>query len=78
MGNTKTTDTLPVVQPPSQESWRTIENLGYCDIVQNISTCQIAEQYTTPLDGRLSLLEEYERYEYRRTQTQNLVSVISV
>lgn len=71
-------ETLPVAHPANEEEWKIVENLGYCDVVRNSNTNELLEQYTIPVDGRLSLPEEFQRYEFRRTQTQNLVRVIQV
>jgi|JI6StandDraft_1071083.scaffolds.fasta_scaffold00351_6 serine/threonine protein kinase len=50
---------------------------GYCDIVKNAQTGEIAEQYSIPIDQGLSFEEELRLYEMRRNQPR-IVRVLQV
>lgn len=69
---------LPVVQPSKPGDWNKEGTTGYCDVVRNTRTGIEAEQYFLQRDGRISLADDLNRYEYRRTQTKSLVEVFQV
>jgi len=50
---------------------------GYCDLVRNAQTGQLAELYSIPVDKRISREEDLRRYELRRNQP-NIVRVLQV
>jgi len=42
MGNSKSVETLLVAQPTNEENWKVVESLGYCDVVRNVSSGELA------------------------------------
>jgi hypothetical protein len=77
MGTASSIENLEVWQPAGNDDWEIIENAGYCNVVRHLATGEEAEEYAITLDGKHSLFEEFQRYEYRYHQNQNLVSVLS-
>jgi hypothetical protein len=64
---------LPVTKPSTPGEWQKQGTTGHCDI-----TGQLAEQYIFQRDMRLNLVEDCQRYEFRRQQKSNLVEVYQV
>jgi hypothetical protein len=75
MGNHRSISNMDVTQPLS-DAWQHAEDLGYCDILVNRNTGEQAEHQIITLTNQPEF--EFERYEYRHLQDQNLVRVLSV
>lgn len=73
--NSKSVENIGVCHLEPAAGWTSAQNLGYCQLLYNTQTGQSLEEYTIPLDGRLQPLQEFQRYEFRRTQNLNLVTV---
>jgi hypothetical protein len=81
MGNQTTAanvSSLPVCQPSQPGEWQKEGTTGYCDLVRNRKTGQLAEQYVFQRDQRLDVLEDCLRYEFRRQQRNGIVEVYQV
>lgn len=79
MGNQTTTfNHFPVVKAGGPPEWRKEGTTGYCDIVRHVSQNFVAEEYTFQRDGRISLLEDCQRYEWRRNQPEYIIQVYQV
>ncbi len=77
MGNRSST-AFEVSKPSEPGEWVKKGTTGYSDIIANVRTGVVAEQYTVPIDRRLSAQEDLLTYEFRRTQNDNLVRVYQV
>lgn len=81
MGNQTTAASiasLQVCQPSPAGEWQKEGTTGYCDLVRNRRTGQLAEQYMFQRDQRLGVVEDCRRYEFRRQQRSNIVEVYQV
>jgi len=54
MGNNKSSGTIDVLRASRPGEWVKEGSTGYCEIVRSTLTGQTAEQYSVPVDGRLS------------------------
>lgn len=55
----------PVHRASRPDEWVRQGTTGYCDLVRNTQTGQIAEQYSIPVDQRINREEDIRRYEFR-------------
>lgn len=78
MGNNKSNGMLDVLRPSKPNEWVREGSTGYCEVVRNTLTGQIAEQYSVAVDGRLSQQDNLARYQYRSTNNQFIVGVYQV
>jgi hypothetical protein len=75
MGSATSIANLEVAQPLGAE-WVKESRESYCAVLRNIETGQQAEQYVVAFNG--SIPAEFERYDYRLQQNENLVSTWAV
>ena len=75
MGNITSISNLEVAQPLGPE-WVKESRESYCAVLRNTRTGQQAEQYVLSIGD--SIPAEFERYDYRMHQNENLVSTWAV
>ena len=74
MGNNTHSSPYRVTHFPA-DAYTFQEDLGHCNLVRNMQNDHVLEEYDMIPRGNLSIDEELQFYEYRRTQNKHLVKV---